>query len=164
MLILGVDPGITVTGAGVVRGGGRDFEMVWHGSVATGSREPMPDRLLRIHDFLSNVTATYEPDVLAIERIFHHVNPKSSLVLGHARGVAVLVGAQAGIPVMEYTPSEVKRALTGLGGASKDRVREMVATLLGIRTPFRTTDESDALAVAVCCLGRISGRPAGKKS
>lgn len=138
------------------------MEMVWCGSVRTRSSEPMHGRLLRIHEFLSDAISSFEPDILAIERIFHHVNPKSSLVLGHARGVAVLTGAQAGVPVEEYTPSEVKRAITGLGGASKGRVRAMVETLLGIRTPLRVSDESDALAVAICCIGRISGHPAGK--
>jgi len=156
MIIMGVDPGSRATGYGVIDTG-PVARMLAGGVVRTAGSELAP-RLLAIHEAITGVIVECAPDVLAVESLFNARNPRSSLVLGHARGVILLAGAAAGLPVVEYAPREIKLALTGHGGAAKEQVRAMVMRLLklGGEPPL---DLSDALAVALTHAGR--GRRGG---
>jgi crossover junction endodeoxyribonuclease RuvC len=113
---------------------------------------PLPERLARLHAALDALFSAQRPDGCAIEGLFHHRNARSALILGHARGVCLLVAAQHGVPVAEYAPASVKQALTGHGAASKSQVSAMVARVLGLADTAETHDETDALAVALCHL------------
>jgi crossover junction endodeoxyribonuclease RuvC len=148
MTVLGVDPGSQRTGYGLITSGTRP-RLLAGGVIRTGSGSDLPGRLKTIHEEISAILASGRPDVMAVESVFNARNPRSSLILGHARGVILLAGAVAGIPIAEYTPREVKKALTGNGAASKEQVRFMVRRLLGIAEGRLPLDQSDALAVAL---------------
>ncbi len=152
MIVLGVDPGSNATGFGVIRTG-PVARMLAGGVIRTTAKAPLADRLLAIHDGLDAVIAAHAPDVMVVESLFNARNPRSALVLGHARGVILLAGARAGLPVHEYAPREVKLAVTGTGAAAKEQVRFMVMRLLGLRKE-PPLDQSDALAVALTYIGR----------
>ncbi len=155
--ILGVDPGSHATGWGIVQVQPA-VRRIASGVIRTGRTAALPARLLVIHDELSAVITEWAPTVMAVEDLFNAKNARSSLVLGHARGAALVAGARAGLNVYEYAPAEVKKALTGNGQSSKEQVRFMVMRLLGL-TSEPALDESDALAVALAHQGR--GRFAG---
>jgi crossover junction endodeoxyribonuclease RuvC len=120
------------------------------GALSTPNGTPLPDRLLAIHAGLAAAIATASPDCVAVENLFHARNARSALTLGHARGVAVLAAVQAGLPVVEYTPAEIKRSVVGYGRAEKGQVQRMIMLLLGLDTAPSPHDASDALAVAIC--------------
>lgn len=151
MRIIGVDPGSTVTGYGIVEQVNLKLSHVASGRVASPSRVPFHDRLRRIYTELEKVIALYEPEVMAIEDLFIARNIKSALKLGHARGVAILAGLNADLAIAEYSPLEVKKALVGYGRAHKVQVQAMVRTLLGLGEPPES-NTADALAVAICHL------------
>jgi crossover junction endodeoxyribonuclease RuvC len=148
--IFGIDPGSARTGYGCVETDGSRHRIVLSGAVSTPALAPFPQKLLRIHERLSAVLDECRPECVAIENVFHSVNVRSALRLGHARGVAVLAAVQAGIPVAEYTPAEIKLALVGYGRADKRQVQRMVALVLGLAAPPSPHDAADALAVAIC--------------
>ncbi len=150
MLVLGIDPGSQATGFGLVAAEGGRLRQVDCGVVRCPAGEPLPARLLRIHGALRDIIAAASPDAVAVESVFSARNARSALVLGHARGVALLAAAERELPVAEYAPREVKMALTGQGGASKEQVRFMVQRLLGRAAPPSSLDASDALGVALC--------------
>ena len=157
LVVLGIDPGSIVTGYGVVSlAKGRTRPLGW-GSVRTSSKLPLAERLSTIHREIAKQIELYRPDQVAVEDLFQSVNVKSALKLGHARGVAILAAAQAGLPVYEYAPREVKRSVVGIGSASKDQVGAMVGRLLGISAQSPGEDEADALAVAICHVHKMSG-------
>jgi crossover junction endodeoxyribonuclease RuvC len=159
--IFGIDPGSERTGYGCVETDGRRQILVTCGAI-TGSRtDAFPQRLARIHRELSKLLATCRPDCVAVENLFHAVNVRSALKLGHARGVAMLAAVEAGCPLVEYTPAEVKRAVVGYGRAEKHQVQQMVKLLLGLRQVPSPHDAADALAVAICHLHSMP--PAGLK-
>lgn len=152
VVVLGVDPGTIVTGYGVVALEGGALKALHWGSVRTSSKVPLAERLGLIHAGIAQQIETHRPDVFAIENVFQSKNVRSALTLGHARGVAMLAAAQAGLPVFEYAPREVKQSVVGIGSASKEQVGAMIGRLLGVPDDERREDESDALAVAVCHL------------
>ncbi|MCP4572596.1 MAG: crossover junction endodeoxyribonuclease RuvC [bacterium] len=152
MIILGVDPGSHATGYGVIRTS-PVARMLAGGVIRTNARAPLADRLLTIHDALVEVIAGHDPEAMVVEDLFNARNPRSALVLGHARGVILLAGARAGLPVHEYAPRDIKKAVTGNGGAAKEQVRFMVMRLLGLREE-PPLDQSDALAAALAYAGR----------
>ena len=156
MIILGVDPGSHATGYGAIATG-PVVRVLGGGVIRTNSKAPLPERLLTIHEGIAAAIAEHEPDVLAVENLFNAKNARSSLVLGHARGVILLAGARAGLTVAEYAPREIKQALTGNGAAAKEQVRYMVMRLLGLKEE-PPLDMSDALAVALTYAGRRRGR------
>ena len=157
LVVLGIDPGSIVTGYGAVAlTQGRTRPLGW-GSVRTSSDLPLAERLKVIHDEIARQIELFKPDQVAVENVFLSKNAKSALKLGHARGVALLAAAEAGLPVFEYAPREVKCSVVGIGSASKDQVASMVVRLLGIEEQQPREDESDALAVAVCHVHKISG-------
>jgi crossover junction endodeoxyribonuclease RuvC len=157
VIVLGVDPGSHATGYGVVSSG-PVARVLAGGVIRTDRAAPLAERLLTIHGALTEVIAAHRPDVMAVENLFNARNPRSSLILGHARGAILLAGAQAGLAVVEYAPREVKQALTGNGAAAKEQVRFMVVRLLRLRGD-PPLDESDALAVALAHVGRAGRRP-----
>ena len=146
--ILGIDPGSRSTGYGIIDSGPGRLSHVASGCIAArGDR--LGDRLRRIFDALSEIVAEHRPEEVAAETVFVHRNADSALKLGQARGAALLAGLTQGIPLFEYSPNQVKQAVTGRGHAGKEQVQHMVKVLLGVtRTPPR--DASDALAVAIC--------------
>jgi crossover junction endodeoxyribonuclease RuvC len=159
MKVLGIDPGTGAVGFGVLladraRIGARDglAHLVACGVIRTNPRAPLPFRLRAIHEGLNELFARHRPDVLAVEDIFYAVNPRTTAVLGHARGVILLAGALAGVPVVEYTPARIKKAIVGRGAALKPQVGYMVARLLHLAEPPRPADAADGVAVALAHL------------
>jgi crossover junction endodeoxyribonuclease RuvC len=150
--IFGIDPGSERTGYGCVETDGRVARLVLCGAIAATPGDAFPQRLARIHHELGRLLNGCEPDCVAIEALFHAANVRTALKLGHARGVAVLAAVQAGCPVVEYTPAEIKRAVVGYGRAEKLQVQQMIKLLLGLAQPPSPHDAADALAVAICHL------------
>jgi crossover junction endodeoxyribonuclease RuvC len=148
--VFGIDPGSERTGYGCVETDGRVARLVTCGAVAARPADTFPQRLERIHRELTAALRRCRPDCVAVETLFHAVNVRSALKLGHARGVAVLAAVEAGCAVVEYTPAEVKRAVVGYGRADKQQIQQMVRLLLGLQEPPSPHDAADALAVAIC--------------
>ena len=160
MIVLGVDPGSTVTGYGVVERtdeAGAAPRLVECGVIRPPRTADLAPRLAAIHEGLSTLIAKHRPDALALESVFVAHHPRSALVLGHARGVIVLAAAQAGVTLAEYTPAVVKQAVTGTGAATKVQVQQMVARLLRLAAAPRPSDAADGVALALTHLLR-SGR------
>ncbi|HUK36929.1 MAG TPA: crossover junction endodeoxyribonuclease RuvC, partial [Vicinamibacterales bacterium] len=132
MIIFGIDPGSERTGYGCVQTDGSRHALVTCGAIRTSPAATFPDKLLRIYAQLRTLLGEFRPDAVAIENMFHAVNARSALKLGHARGVAMLAAVEAGLPIYEYTPAEVKRAVTGYGRAEKPQVQQMIKLLLGL--------------------------------
>lgn len=150
MLVLGIDPGSHRTGWGLLRAEGSRLGFVEAGVIRTGDGE-LPARLLTLGEALDALLATHRPAAIAVENIFHAKNAQSALLLGQARGVALLCAARSGATVCEYTPGEIKQATTGRGRADKEQVQQMVRLILGVpREQALALDASDALAVALC--------------
>src|SRR5579875_3354818 len=150
MRIVGIDCGTERTGFGVIDSDGRSHQLVTAGVIRTKPAEPLARRLCVIARELRQVLDEYLPDAFAVEEVFHAVNAKSALKLAHVRGVALLVAAEAGLPVSEYSPLEVKISVVGYGRAEKHQVEMMVHSLLGVNRQFDSFDATDALAVAIC--------------
>jgi len=148
--ILGIDPGSSVTGFGVIAIEGGRLSLVEAGALRLKKSEHLPLRLREAADRLGEVIARHRPDEACLETVFQHLNVRSALVLAHVRGALMVELTRGGIPLHEYTPLEIKKALVGYGHADKEQVRVMVGKLLRLRTLPRPTDVSDALAVAVC--------------
>ena len=146
--IIGVDPGSRSTGYGIVESDGSRLVHIASGFVRAVEGE-WSGRLHRIFEELGAVIDTYAPGELAIEKVFMHRNPSSALKLGQARGVAILAGALRSLAVHEYSPNEIKQAVTGKGHASKEQIQYMTKVLLSLREPPQA-DQADALAVAIC--------------
>ncbi len=162
MRVFGIDPGSERTGYGCVDSDGRHHQLVICGAVRAGVGPTFAEQLSIIYRSLSALLAEHRPECVAIENIFHAVNARSALKLGHARGVAMLAAIEAGVTVVEYTPAEVKRAVVGYGRAEKPQVGQMVKLLLGLDRVPTPHDAADALAVAICHLhsGVARGRQA----
>jgi crossover junction endodeoxyribonuclease RuvC len=151
MIILGVDPGSTRTGYGLIACRARArHELLDQGVLAPSARLPLPERLRIIHDGIRDLIATHRPDILAVEDVFHAINTRTALVLGHVRGVVLLAGAAAGLPVATYPPATVKMQVTGSGRADKTQVAYMISRHLKRSFPSKASDASDAVAVALC--------------
>lgn len=149
MRLIGFDPGLRHTGWGVVESDGNRLRYVADGTIRPAADGDMATRLKDLHDGLADILARFDPDEAAVEETFVNVNPESTLKLGQARGVVLLAPALAGIPVAEYSPNRIKKAVVGAGHAAKEQVQLMVSRLLpGCR--FSSADAADALAVAIC--------------
>jgi crossover junction endodeoxyribonuclease RuvC len=148
--IVGIDPGSERTGYGCVETDGRRHHLIACGAITAAAGDPFPIRLARIHRELASLFAQTRPDCVAIESVFHAVNARSALKLGHARGVALLAAVEAECEIVEYTPAEVKRAVVGYGRAEKRQVQQMIKLLLGLAQPPSPYDAADALALAIC--------------
>jgi crossover junction endodeoxyribonuclease RuvC len=157
--VLGVDPGTAITGYGIVDAvPGRPGRLVECGVLRTRAREPLPDRLRQVHEGLAELLARHRPDVVAVEGVFYGSNARTTVVLGHARGVVLLAAAQAEVPVMEYSPAQIKKAVVGRGAARKPQVGYMVARLLHLKSAPAPADAADGVAVALTHL--LVARPA----
>jgi len=152
MLVLGIDPGTAITGYGLVTDRGGSTVAVAHGVIVTPSDLPLPDRLVLIQRELRALIDQYRPDHAAVEDLFFNKNVRTALAVGHARGVIMLTLAQAGVRIFEFTPLEVKQAVTGSGRADKRQMQQMVTLLLGLDHIPKPDDAADALAIAVCHL------------
>ena len=150
MLIIGVDPGLANTGYGVIDAQGQSFQSVVYGCVTTPADMPFPVRLAQLHDALDDVLELHKPELCAMESIFFAKNAKSAFQVGHARGAAILTAALRGIPVYEYTPIQIKKALTGVGRADKAQVQYMTRVILNLKAVPEPDHAADALAVAIC--------------
>ncbi|NIM20754.1 MAG: crossover junction endodeoxyribonuclease RuvC [Candidatus Latescibacteria bacterium] len=148
--ILGVDPGSATTGYGIIKEEEDNIEYIASGVIAMGRNICRYERIKVIFLDLSRIVESFSPTHFAIEDVFYSKNPKSALVLGEARGAAILAASIANVPIHEYSPREVKQAVTGSGAAHKSQVSFMLKKLLGLSEPPANTDESDALAVAIC--------------
>ncbi|MBI5463749.1 MAG: crossover junction endodeoxyribonuclease RuvC [Ignavibacteriales bacterium] len=162
MIILGVDPGSLTTGYGVVDFRGSSYRLLACDVVRNSADAAMPIRLKSIYERLVAVIRKFKPDAMAIESAFYGKNVQSTLKIGYVRGVSLLAAVQCGIPTVEYSPREVKRAIAGNGAASKERVQFMVKSILGLNELPKPLDISDALAVALCHSHYVA--PFAKKS
>lgn len=152
VVVLGIDPGTITTGFGAVSFERGALSALGWGSITTSSGTPLAERLGRIHAEVARRIDEFRPDEIAVEDVFQARNVKSALKLGHARGVALLAAAQAGLPIFEYAPREIKKSVVGVGSATKLQVSSMVRRLLELGDAEMKEDESDAVAVALCHL------------
>jgi crossover junction endodeoxyribonuclease RuvC len=152
MFVLGVDPGLSRCGYGVVTRRGSGMAAVAGGVISTAHTVPLPERLRTLAEELRALVAEFRPDAVVVERVFFQVNAKTAMATGQAAGVALLAASEAGCEVAQYTSNEVKQALVGYGGATKDQVQRMVASVLGLAETPRPPDVADALALATCFL------------
>jgi crossover junction endodeoxyribonuclease RuvC len=157
MIVLGVDPGISFTGYGVVKGVGNHLSYITGGVIKTNPKQKFPERLKTIYEGLTKVIKEFPPDECSLENIFYCKNVKSALKLGHTRGVIMIAAANHGVSVHEYAPTEIKQAVTGHGRASKEQVYAMVRIILNIKSVAKL-DTSDALAAAICHLNSSNFR------
>lgn len=150
-MVLGIDPGTAITGFGVVRvDRRRRTELIACGVVRTSPKAPLVARICEIHEALVGLVAEYEPAVMSVEDVFQGKNVRSALTLGHARGAIILAAALQDVEVVEYTPSEIKKAVVGRGDASKSQVAEMVQQHLRLRSAPKPSDAADGVAAALC--------------
>ncbi|MHB1453597.1 MAG: crossover junction endodeoxyribonuclease RuvC [Saccharofermentanales bacterium] len=150
MIIIGIDPGYAITGYGIVKYENHKLSVIDYGVISTKSSMPFEKRLLAISEKLEALCSTYKPDSMAVEELFFSRNTTTAMGTAHARGVAILTGARSGISIYEYTPLQVKMAVTGYGRADKKQIDYMVKLLLKIKEDIRPDDAADALAVAIC--------------
>lgn len=150
MLVLGIDPGTAITGYGLVREEEAGLVLVDCGVITTSPDQPLPRRLQAIYRGLAELIGRHRPDAAAVEELFFSRNVRTALAVGQARGVALLALADADLPVHEYKPLEVKQAVAGYGGASKQQIQEMMRLLLHLDQVPRPDDAADAVAVAIC--------------
>lgn len=152
-IALGIDPGTAITGYGVVGRTSEDrYALLACGVIRTQSGQPMHLRLLELHTDLCNIIREFDPGVVAVEKLFFGRNVTTAITVGQARGVILLAAAALGCPVAEYTPAEIKQALTGFGNADKKQMQQMVKHLLGLEQAPRPDDAADGVAIAICHL------------
>ena len=152
MFVLGIDPGLSRCGYGVVTRRGGSLAAVAGGVISTAPTMPLPERLRTLSDELRSLVAEFRPEAVVVERVFFQVNARTAMATGQAAGVAMVVAAEAGCEVAQYTSNEVKQAVVGYGSATKEQVQRMVASVLGLDEPPRPPDVADALALAACHL------------
>jgi crossover junction endodeoxyribonuclease RuvC len=154
VIVLGIDPGTAALGYGVIDRTGSSLRAIDYGAFHTPADMTLPERLLAIHSFLSDLIERHGPALLGVERIFHSRNVQTALAVGHARGVVLLAAAEHGVDVREASPSEVKVGVTGYGSADKAQVATMVAAILGLADAPTPDDAADALAIAIWTANR----------
>ncbi len=151
MRVLGIDPGLQVTGYGLLAANGRRVKVVEAGVVRTDEAQPLAERVRGLHEAIAAILEELKPDVVAVEELYsHYRHPVTAILMGHARGVIFLAAAQHGVRVVSYGATRIKKALTGEGRASKQQVQRMVQNTLRLRRPPQPADVADALAVALC--------------
>jgi crossover junction endodeoxyribonuclease RuvC len=150
MRIIGIDPGTGILGFGVIDYDSGKTTMVDAGVVRTRVHQPLDERLVEIYNSLCEIVAETKPTIMVIEKLFFAQNVTTAISVSHARGVAMLAGKLAGLKIIEYTPLQIKQAITGYGRADKKQVQEMVRVILGLKTVPQPDDCADALAAAIC--------------
>lgn len=150
MRILGIDPGYAILGWGILDMTGNHFSVVDYGAVTTDAKTPMPYRLQHLYTELESIIEKYKPEEAAIEELFFNNNAKTAIMVGQARGVAVLACVNGGLDISEYTPLQIKQALVGYGRADKKQIQAMVKAILNLREVPKPDDTADAVAAAIC--------------
>jgi crossover junction endodeoxyribonuclease RuvC len=150
MRILGIDPGYAIVGYGVVDYAKNRFGVVGYGAITTKANTPFEDRLNVIYNDMIEIIEKYKPDCLSIEKLYFNTNSTTAIDVAQARGVIVLAAQKKGLKIHEYTPLQVKQAVTGYGRAQKHQVMEMVKSLLSLKAVPKPDDTADALAIAIC--------------
>lgn len=150
MRIIGIDPGIAITGYGIIDKSGNDFASIAYGKVTTDAGIDTCRRLVEVYKGLLEVIDQYKPQCAAVEELFFSKNAKTAITVGQARGVAILAAANTGLDIYEYTPLQVKQAVVGYGRAQKSQVQAMVKLLLNLKEVPKPDDAADALAIALC--------------
>lgn len=148
--VLGIDPGVSRCGYGVVSGRGAAMAAVAYGVITTEPSTPLPERLAQLADEMDRLVVEFHPSAMAVERVLFQTNAKTAISVGQASGLALVAAARLGIPVAQYSPNEVKLAVAGHGGADKEQVQQMVTRLLKLGAVPRPPDAADALALALC--------------
>lgn len=155
MIILGIDPGFAITGVGVLKKVGQEVDYIAHECIITDKGEDFAIRLKKINQELNKIIKKYKPDCVAIEDLFFYKNVKTAMKVGQARGVIILTVIQNNLSIYEYTPLQIKQALTGYGRADKRQVQQMIKTVLKLKEIPKPDDAADALAIAFCCASSI---------
>lgn len=150
MIIVGIDPGLATVGFGVIQKGDEKIIPVSYGCIRTSSEKQTSERLLEIFNEINTLFEKYDPQIVAIEKLFFNKNVTSAMRVSEARGVILLVAQQKQIPVFEYTPAQIKQAITGTGDANKQQMQEMIKRLLGLDEIPRPDDAADGLSIALC--------------
>ncbi|MBA3531488.1 MAG: crossover junction endodeoxyribonuclease RuvC [Ardenticatenales bacterium] len=148
--VLGIDPGTALVGWGVVEGEGQELRLVEYGTIRTAAHTPLAERITLIYEQLNEILERFQPDGVGIEQLFFARNVTTALPVAHARGVMLLAVHQRALPLAEFTPMQVKQAVTGYGGADKKQMQQMVRLLLGLADIPRPDDAADAVAIAIC--------------
>ena len=157
-VILGIDPGSSITGYSLIANQDGKNSLIGYGAIRIPAKIDLSQKLKKIYDSVLKLIYQHSPDELAIEEAFYSKNVKSTMVIGQARGAAILAAGQAGIPVTEYSPREIKRSIVGVGSASKSQVQYMVKNLLNLREVPHPEDAADALAIALCHAHKIESK------
>ena len=150
MRVIGIDPGYAIVGCGILEYNGSVFRTLEYGAITTPAGMEFTARLQTIHDQTTELLTTFHPEAMAVEKLYFNTNTTTAIDVAQARGVILLAAKQQGIPVYEYTPSQVKQAVVGYGKAEKRQVIEMTQKLLSLKTTPKPDDVADALAIAVC--------------
>jgi crossover junction endodeoxyribonuclease RuvC len=153
-IIIGFDPGLADTGFGVINVDGNRLSSLAYGSIKTPAKTEVSERLETIYKKVCEIIKEYKPDIVGIEKLFFSRNVTSALLVGQARGVVLLAIEQAGIPVIEFTPNQVKQAVSCYGAAGKSQVQKMVKMILNLKEIPKPDDAADGLAIAICAAGR----------
>jgi crossover junction endodeoxyribonuclease RuvC len=154
MRIIGIDPGTAITGFGVIDTDGSSFSFVDAGVIRTPKEQPMNERLLTVYDEMRELLDEFKPDVMSIELLFFARNVTTAMTVGQSRGIVMLAATQSNVPIYEYTPMQVKQAVTGYGKADKTQIQEMVKTLLKLDAIPKPDDAADGLAIAITHAGQ----------
>ena len=150
MIILGIDPGVATVGFGIISDSGGAHKPGRYGVITTPAGMRLALRLTQIHTDVGELIASYKPDAIAVEELFFNTNLKTAIAVAHGRAAVILAGEERGIPMFEYTPLQVKKAVAGYGRATKKQVMDMVRRLLGLDEVPKPDDAADALAIAIC--------------
>lgn len=150
MLILGIDPGLAISGYGIINYVGNKFEVIEYGAVLTESCEEFPKRLKIIYDSYISIIDKYKPEAVAIEELFYNKNAKTAMAIAQARGVHLLAAQNKDVPLYEYTPLQIKQGIVGYGRAEKMQIQEMVKIILNLKEIPKPDDVADGLAIAIC--------------
>jgi crossover junction endodeoxyribonuclease RuvC len=155
LIILGIDPGLAATGFGLIKKRGSKLTMINYSCIKTQAKTPTETRLMEIYQALNKLIKKYKPDIIAIEQLFFCKNVKTALAVGQARGVVILAAGKNKSVIKEFTPLQIKQALTGYGRASKKQIQQMVKIILNLSKVPKPDDAADALATAVCCANSL---------
>lgn len=155
MRIIGFDPGLADTGFGIIETDGNRVVCLEYGSIKTPAKTELPVRLLTIYKKVLQLIKKYKPDRIGVEQLFFSKNVKTAMTVGQARGVILLAIASTSIPLFEFTPNQVKQAVSAYGSASKDQIQRMVKIILNLKEIPKPDDAADALAIAICVSGNV---------
>ena len=155
MRILGIDPGTSLIGYGIIDANGKSFKAIDFGALRTGVNIKNSDRVKTVCDFFEKLIKKFRPDKVALESLFFFKNAKTVVKVSEIRGVLMLAAAKNGVEIAEFTPLQVKQAVSGYGRAEKSQVQKMVKLILGLKTEPKPDDVADALAIAICCANTV---------